>query len=525
MAHLGIATGYGPQAISIKSFDGSASGDFSKLQKDLQNASVFSIISSMDLKCQQALVDLDKDIARLRADGKDSAKHTAELTYLENRRKEMLKDDQSFYRLVISSVKGRAKDIANQQANAFVLNEKTNLPGAKAYQNLFSEYAEKPQNMVDKYSEKQRVLHHFITPNLSSPQIDVLLITIAEEHISKYNYNELTANDFYIEAVVAFVQNLPSDEVFQAVHVKMRKDLEKGNADAKKYFKAMAISVQEQFKAIQDIQKIESASKVTIVSKLRAKKVEDKKDVLCRNFQKNFACAEDPCPYKHGKPTDKKPLAAKGKAKVKANVAVVSAIASGSSIKSDLYVCSYSLQQVASQQMCLDTGATATMSSDKNLFTHLTAYKTQIRVANKQIIHSSHKGIFNLRVALTNGKEIQLLFPDSLYVPSLSGTLISDQSILKLHFTITLDENGLFMNRNKEHIELIRLSNGIITFPTISQALISNVKSLLPSTKSQSNNNTTTNCFHTCPSRVNNNCSCTRCRCTKVTNTYQRTCV
>ena len=77
MATSGSATGYGP-AISIKTFDGT--GDFERLQKDLQNASVFSDFSSMDPKCQQALVEYEKQIALLRADGKDTAKHTGKLT-------------------------------------------------------------------------------------------------------------------------------------------------------------------------------------------------------------------------------------------------------------------------------------------------------------------------------------------------------------------------------------------------------------------------------------------------------------
>ena len=98
------------------------------------------------------------------------------------------------------------------------------------------------------------------------------------------------------------------------------------------------------------------------------------------------------------------------------------------------------------------------MSSDKKSFSNLMPYKTPIRVANNQIIQSSHKGIFHLHVALTNGKEIQLLFPESLYVPNLSGTLVSDQSLLKLHFTITLDQNGLFMKRNNERVDLISVA-------------------------------------------------------------------
>ena len=128
MAHLGSATGYGPQAISIKSFAGD--GDFDKFQKDLQNASVFSDISSMDPKCQQALVEYEKQIAQLRA-ADNTAKNTAELAYLENKRTNLLRDDQAFYRLIQNSVKARAKDIANQEeTTTFVLNKKTNMPGA-----------------------------------------------------------------------------------------------------------------------------------------------------------------------------------------------------------------------------------------------------------------------------------------------------------------------------------------------------------------------------------------------------------
>ena len=179
MASSGIATGYGPQA-SIKSFDGT--GDFQRLQQDLQHASVFSNdVSSMDPKCQAILEEIEHEITRLRLKDKDTAKHTAEIAYMENKRKEILKEDQAFYRMLTSSIKGRAKDIACPHATAFVLNEKANLPGAQAYQNLFNEYAEKPQNMVDKYAEKQAVLSHFITPNLSSPQIHVHLITIESQ--------------------------------------------------------------------------------------------------------------------------------------------------------------------------------------------------------------------------------------------------------------------------------------------------------------------------------------------------------
>ena len=78
--------------LDLQCLDGN--GDFDKLQKDLQNASVFSDISSMDPKCQQALVEYEKQIAQLRL-GDNTAKNTAELTYMENKRTNLLSVEES----------------------------------------------------------------------------------------------------------------------------------------------------------------------------------------------------------------------------------------------------------------------------------------------------------------------------------------------------------------------------------------------------------------------------------------------
>ena len=76
---------------------------------------------------------------------------------------------------------------------------------------------------------------------------------------------------------------------------------------------------------------------------------------------------------------------------------------------------------------------------------------------------------------MDNGKEITISLPDSLYVPDLHGTtLVSDQSLLKLNFVITLGQNDTHMDLGKQRIALIRTHNGIITFPTstISKSIV-----------------------------------------------------
>ena len=470
--------GYGlPRPNSVTPFSGNPSQDFDKFREQIQQSTYFSYFNLLNPDAQPTLDKLLQEATTLHArnDKEETAKNTASITHRETKAKNMLQEDAILFNLLSTSVKGEAKDIM-LKAKAFVLNDKPQLHGSEAFQNLVKEYGKKKQCVADKFSAKQEVLSHFITPNLLSSQLDVHLMTLAEEHILKFTYDAPTANDFYIEALVTLVTHLPSNPTFLEVHLKMRKELTPNHPRAKEYFTATAKDIQEKFKTLQDIQKVESASKATSFVK-KVERADGGKQENCHNFEQGRPCAKNPCPYKHpklikGKGTDKTPKTVI----VKGKTAVVEESVASSQIKQISYVCSLSSQAMSSQNICLDTGATATMSSDKKSFTNLKAYKAPIRVANSQIIYSSFKGNFNLNVALNTGKEIKLLFPESLYVPTLSGTLISDQSLTKLHFKIILDEHGMIMKRNNEQVDLLRLPNGVITFPTTNTALISNVQ-------------------------------------------------
>ena len=84
---------------------------------------------------------------------------------------------------------------------------------------------------------------------------------------------------------------------------------------------------------------------------------------------------------------------------------------------------------------------------------------------------------------MKNGQSITIDLHDSLLVPALNGTtLVSDQSLLKLNFVITLGQNDIHMNLGKQHIALSRTKNGIITFPTQTS------KQIVTSSKPQCNN-------------------------------------
>ena len=127
-------------------------------------------------------------------------------------------------------------------------------------------------------------------------------------------------------------------------------------------------------------------------------------------------------------------------------VKLTTASADFSDINPKFYSCSFS-SNLQTTNVILDTGASVTMSSDKSLFSNLIACKISIHIANKDIIHSTHIGIFHLHTILKNGQPITIDLHDSLLVPALNGTtLVSDQSLLKLNFVITLGQNDIHMN-------------------------------------------------------------------------------
>ena len=147
---------------------------------------------------------------------------------------------------------------------------------------------------------------------------------------------------------------------------------------------------------------------------------------FCRKFNaEGCSRTAEECRYKHEKATPAVIQREYEQSQIRqaahfASLTVKSPTASAdfSNIKSSSYSCSYS-SNLPTTNMILDTGASTTMSSERNLFTNLTTSKNSIHIANKDIIYSTHIGTFHLHTKLDNGKAITISLPDSLYVPQL----------------------------------------------------------------------------------------------------------
>ncbi len=349
----GPATGYGPQVngTSITSFNGNQS--FPKLQQDLQFFCPFQHFNLMSEKANDKFEEMCTAIENLKEKELKEGKGSTEMSFREQMKKDVIKDDAELMRILNIVLKGPARTIAFQYETEFHLEPKPFLPGAKAYQRLVKEYGQKKANMSDKFTDKQELLNYFVAPKLDSPQLHVFLMGKVDEHINKFRYTGDVANDLYIEVSTMFVQHLPNNPTFMEVHVTTREELEEGSGDAKKYFLALAERVQKKFKALQEIQHIESASKATAFAKERQhvkkfEKIADAKQENCRNFENGYPCAQTPCPYKHPKlikGKDNKDKTSKISI-VKGKVAVVGDavdLIDQTNIKNSLYSCSYSL--------------------------------------------------------------------------------------------------------------------------------------------------------------------------------------
>ena len=166
--------GYGlPRPNSVTPFSGNPSQDFDKFQEQIQQSTYFSHFNLLHPEAQSTLDKLLTDAITMHArnEKEETAKNTASITHRETKAKNMLQEDAILFNLLSISVKGAAKDIM-LKAKAFVLNEKPQLHGSQAFQNLVNEYGKKKQSVADKYSEKQEVFTHFITPNLLSPHVE-----------------------------------------------------------------------------------------------------------------------------------------------------------------------------------------------------------------------------------------------------------------------------------------------------------------------------------------------------------------
>ena len=112
------------------------------------------------------------------------------------------------------------------------------------------------------------------------------------------------------------------------------------------------------------------------------------------------------------------------------------------------------------------------MSPHKHLFTDLAKSRIEIHVANDSVIYSAMVGVFHLNTKLSDGTLITLHLKNSLFVPSLCATLISDRSLTHLKYAILIEENRASLMKGVQQIDLQRNGSGIISFPTSINAFV-----------------------------------------------------
>ena len=114
---------------------------------------------------------------------------------------------------------------------------------------------------MDKFGAKRELLTLVEDPNLASPQLHVYLEEKFEQHIKKFQYVKEVKNDLYLEAINIFIKHLPENPIFLELHIRVREELKDGMQNGDEYFTKMVKDAQVKFKAMQEIQKMETASK------------------------------------------------------------------------------------------------------------------------------------------------------------------------------------------------------------------------------------------------------------------------
>ncbi len=501
----------------------SSSQSFSKFQNELQNSFVSGHPNPMDPKksagsfCDllESIDTAEKALGALRKsrDVVDVEPAKADVAFLKASLLSWEKDDLTFLSILQHALGGPAYLIAFPPVSTFKLKEKPELPGALAYDRLQKEYSQAPVNIFDKYSSEQSLNEFFVQPNLASPQIEVFLSEKISAHIAKYSCDEHVSNDLYFKFSNVFLQHLPDGPSYMALHVKCRTDFneEDNKENGKDLFIKTVKEAQAIFKAIQEIQHqavaLKTSAKIRVVpnreanvvpnltkSKVKQQQQSIKPSAnlqsangkhlkLCYFFNTDNGCRwGSACEFKHDPKATRQDL---DKQRASDRMAYVGAVASfanvdkksiapsSSSNKSAEFYCSFSVSpDLLLNESYLDTGASNTMSPHKHLFTDLAKSRIEIHVANDSIIYSAMVGVFHLKTKLSDGTSITLHLKNSLFVPSLCATLISDRSLTHLKYAILIEENGASLMKGAQQIDLQRNGSGIISFPTPINAFV-----------------------------------------------------
>ena len=494
----------------VSQFSSSAQS-FAKYQNELQNSFVTAYPNPMHPDSLKAFDKLIKDIASVenkiyeleQAKGR-RGKKAEDVNILYDDLEELKaakigweKDDLIFFCIMQHSLGGTASLIAFPQVSTFKLKEKPELPGALAYERLQKEYTQAKVHVLDKYSSEQSLHEFFVQPNLASPQIEIFLSEKISAHVAKYQCEDHVANDLYFKFSNIFLQNLPEGASYLALHVKSRTEFNEDDnkENGKELFLKIVKDAQAIYKALHEIQQQAIALKTSVLPskfKLTAGKGKPKipfvssqqsaensanGSKVCFNFNSKDGCRRgDSCSYQH-KIVSQQVLETQrlkhSRPRVHASLAALSldktAIPSSSIKSNEFYSFLASSPLLLPSVSYLDTGASNTMSPHKGMFTDLVKSKLEIHVANDSIIYSTMVGIFHLPTILSDGSQITLHLKNSLYVPSLCATLISDRNLLALNYSILIEKGSQSLINGSKRIDLVRHDSGIISFPLPSQ--------------------------------------------------------
>ena len=441
------------------------------------------------------------------------------------------KEDLTFYIIVQSAIAGPANIIAQGQIEAFQLVATPQLQGALAYERLRKEYTKDASHIFERYGQEELLKENFVKPNLSSPQIEVILNDKVSQFALKFGVKGVVLNDTYLKMLCVFLHHLPPENIYETVLLKYRAAVageEIKEQGAKELFLAAIKEAQVVFKINKEIQKeamslkamvgkiphqngrkahnaapVATAAKSsaagasaaagvkTVKNQQQQQQQVDKPKLYCLKFNSPNGCPHPNCRYDHS--IAPKAVLEQMRAQMKEHRASMALFVKentpSSSIKGSDFYCSLSSStpKLGMHESYLDTGASNTMSPYKSMFTDLMSSRIEIQCANDNKIYSTMVGVFHLPTVLSNGQSIILHIKNALLVPKLAATLVSDRSLIHLNYSILLGKEKQVLQNDTKKIELLRHASGIIYFPSptkvqaaVATSITSVVQSAIP---------------------------------------------
>ena len=117
----------------------------------------------------------------------------------------------------------------------------------------------------------------------------------------------------------------------------------------------------------------------------------------------------------------------------------------------ELFVATETRSQLTVQRWILDSGASGSMSSQREFFHSLIPLSTpkRVRLGDDSFILATHRGRVVLNFETTTGGSYQTVLPGVFYVPDLAGNLLSISNITGLGYKISFEDSGCVITHKK----------------------------------------------------------------------------